>query len=381
MKNLLLFFLAFFPSIALAQHYEVSLLEIKDNRLPFIKSTNRINLANPRYLRAARLIIIGVNTAEVNNIKVKLHQDSTRIIAAEPVLSGDSAVYYFGNVIQIENAFDIYYNNILSGTIVFQVRGQVTAPVTDEVDSSDPDSVFQTYVGVLAGINFLGDNKFLSNITPVINLGGVVPLLTNRRFKWELDVNPYLGGEIDTRDSVSFIPALMLYGRAGLTINNYLHFDLGKTRITAMPFGFGIKFIPNLQDSNNVVLQHNIRFGLAARYSNILLLSGQITHGWHNLTSLSEKTYKSIFRYENTNITYLMFTGQFSLSGRNATVTNYIFFEWRGLLSSGNFPGFTNNRIFSIGFRKSFELSGSGVFASSSNQPSNRSSKVHYNFY
>ena len=245
---------------------------------------------------------------------------------------------------------------------------------------------FEGYLGALASANLVGNNKFLANLTPIVNLGGVQSIIPKKgSFSWDLDVNPYLGGMIDTEDSVSFIPALMLPGRGGLILNNYLNFEVKKFTFTIMPFGFGLKFIPNLQDTNTVVIQHNLRGGVSVRYGDVFVLGVQLTQAWHNLTSESEQNFSRVFGNNITDVNYITVTGQFAFAGNTKDISNSVFFEWRNLLSRKKFTGFDNSAILTIGLRKTLELSGSSsIFSADSgddelldNQKARRRHRVH----
>jgi hypothetical protein len=202
----------------------------------------------------------------------------------------------------------------------------------------------------------------------MVSLGTIVNLISNKdiHFNWDLDVNPYIGGQIDTKDSSSFIPALMLYGRAGLGLNNYLSWGADKAKIILMPFGFGLKLVPNIRDTNTIIVQHNLRAGVAIQYANTFLIGIQYTYGFHNSTSESKIFYNKTFAQNATDIRYLTISGQFSVKGNSNDINNYVFIEWRGLLNKKSYEAFTNNAIITFGLRK--DLSLSTIFASSTNK-------------
>ena len=215
-----------------------------------------------------------------------------------------------------------------------------------------------------------GNNKFLSNLTPIVTLGIITPLCTsqNKKFNWSSDVNPYLGAQIDTKDSVSFIPALMLPGRVGFILNNYLSWTIKeKVHLTFMPLGFGLKLIPNIKDSNTVIFQHNFRTGIALGYFDVFLIGAQYTHGFHNTTSESERFFKKVFSKGTTDISYITISGQFYVKSTEDT-KNFLYIEWRGLSSKKAYPSFTNNSIITIGYRG--DLSLTHIFSAGSNKSS-----------
>lgn len=366
MKKFLLYLLTLImPSICFAQHYEIKKADITTAGLAL--SGNKIDMTKANWDNEAYLKFTGFTATELPQIEVHWH-DTTEVISATSVTATDETFLLKGAMEQKKHVFDIFLNGNAIGTVSFDLKaadGTVVKEKDDPKENLDDSDPTEGYLGVLASANFVGNNKFLSDLTPVVNMGGVTRLSNTKNFSWQIDVNPYMGAQINTKDSVSLVPALMLYGRAGLTFNNYLNFFFNdkKTQITVMPFGFGLKFIPNLKDSNNLVIQHNIRFGIALKYDNVFTLSGQITRGWHNITSSSEVDFKKVFGDVPTSITYATVTGQFAFKGKTNEISNYVFFEWRGLLSKHNFSAFTNNRILTLGIRKTLDLTGGGAFS------------------
>lgn len=384
--SFLLLLLGLLPIVTFAQHYTITLSELNTQGEVDKKSGNKIDMNKAGWETTAKLEFIGLSAGDFEKIEVKQSNDGTKAINANAKIDNNTAVFDLTNAIKNSKAFafDIYFEGKKKGTVKYDITF-VNPKITTATEPENPlkiesdSSIFAGYLGVLTSANFVGNNKFLANLTPIINLGGVTSVISGKVFNWDVDVNPYIGGEIDTKDSVSFMPALMLYGRAGLTLNNYLNFDLGKTKLTLMPFGFGLKFIPNLKDSNNVVIQHNIRIGAAARFSDVIQLSAQITHGWHNLTSESEKNFKKVFGNKATDISYITVVGQFAMKGKKEEISNYIYFEWRCLLSNNRYANFTNNRILTVGIRKTLELTGGGAFSASNKKRTSGMRRIHPN--
>lgn len=355
--------LLFFFNFTWAQIYKITAHEVINKKINKHED-GKVDLNSKDWQRNA-FIIFSDMAAEIDKLNVTFKGDKTSVIQNKNV-EGDDVKVTLTEAINVgKTAFDIYHDTTKIGEVKIEVikagdqnDGQKPPPTPDS-------NTFETYMGALANANFIGNNKFLSNLTPVINLGGVVNLYTstNERFSWSLDVNPYIGGEIDTKDSTSFIPALMLYGRGGFVFNNYLNLDYEKVHLSFMPIGFGLKFIPNLKDSGRTIIQHNLRAGIALRYADVFSVSAHLTHGWHNLTSQSKENYKKIFTNTATDITYLTVTLQMALRGTKDEVTNYIYFEWRGLLSKKPYEAFNNNTILTLGLRKTLELGGGGSSA------------------
>ena len=372
------------PLACMAQHYTITRDELD---APLIeRKGNKIDLSDPNSEKEAKIIFTGLKKADHDKINV-LYGDQRTIPVTKRTASSDDRELEFDILIDIKEknnpSFFIFYDSDSIGKVSFIVSGFNKLKNQNGDTEEENDTTFNSFINVLTSANFIGNNKFLSNLTPAINLGGIVSLRTFKSKKekpkgtltWDLDINPYLGGEIDTKDSVSFIPALMLYGRGGITVNNYFNYKSGKTIITLMPIGFGLKFIPNLQDSGNVVLQHNLRGGMSIQYSNIFLLSGQMTYGWHNLTSDSKKNYENIFGAGATDIKYITVTGQFALKGKNEEILNYIFLEWRSLLFKNLFPGFSNNTILTMGLRKNLSITSSSPFRAAKSDGKNETNR------
>lgn len=381
MKSVLLFLIVFIPSLVDAQNYSIPKAELVAG---LKKEGHKVDMTKDDWKGNAKIIFTGLAAGDFAKIEVKFKKNEVKKIDPEPDQNNGTAIFDASTIIgsEKEGAFNVYFGGGTPlGTVTFDVTTAGTTGSGDKKDN-DLDSVFNSYIGALATANFTGNNKYLSNLTPIINFGGVFNLVKqktgdkNRWVAWDLDVNPYLGAAIDLKDSVSFIPGLMLYGRGGISLNNYLSREIGPVKLTLMPFGFGWKVIPDFRDSANTIMQHNIRFGFALQYSNAFLLGGQLTQGWHNMTSESEANYKKIFGNTATDITYLTITGQFAMKGKNNDVTNYIFLEWRSLLSRDRYPAFTNNRIVTLGFRKTLEMS-SGIFSAGSGGRSRNSHVVH----
>ncbi|RYY33772.1 MAG: hypothetical protein EOP46_15475 [Sphingobacteriaceae bacterium] len=361
MKKIIIALLLSIPLTALAQKYEIPKDKLLTGNIK--EQNNTLGKNETERLKNAKIVFTGLTAGDFDLIKVTPHnKDST--LTAEPTDADTIKTYIVLNAVDLDiRTFDIYYNGEKKGTVQFKKDENGGGGTDEDPPATDPDS-FESYMGVLASANFIGNNKFLSNVTPIVNLGGIVPVtdIFNKRVAWEFDINPYIGGEIDTKDSVSFIPAMMLYGRAGFTFNNYFHLKAGKKlTITFMPFGFGLKFIPNLRDSSNTVIQHNIRYGIGLKFENTFLIAAQMSHGWHNLTSQSQKNFSTVFGADKTAITYITVSGQFAVPSKNGESTNYLFFEWRNLLSKQAYAAFSNNRILTIGVRKTISFS-AGAF-------------------
>jgi hypothetical protein len=305
----------------------------------------------------ATVTIKGVLPGEESNIKLVFKDEPANLITEKSVVTADSTVIFnVGNNIRLaKGKFLLLYKENPNGTFIFEVNDNQKPP--------GDENELTTYLAALANANFIGNNKFLSNLTPVVNLGGIIDL-KNKKFNnntgiftWRLDINPYIGAQIDTKDSVSFIPAMMLGGRAGIGLNNYLSWGDEKVTFTWMPLGFGLKIIPDLKDSATNIWQHNFRTGVSLKYQDIFILGAQFTYGFHNTTSESKIFYQKVFSKSSKEIQYLTISGQFYVKSRDEEKrSNYLYIEWRGLLNKKAYEPFTNNTIITIGFRKDLKL-------------------------
>ncbi|WP_121811226.1 hypothetical protein [Mucilaginibacter kameinonensis] len=233
----------------------------------------------------------------------------------------------------------------------------------DENAGNDPEDkklkdAKPNILGALLSYNFSGNKKGLSNLTPVVNYGWTRTMATSKdeRFHYDLSINPYVGGQIDIRDSTSYIPGLMLPGTAGITINNFLRFKMGKGELAWSPVNFGLKLVSNFADSTLTVVQHNLRSGLAFSYDDLFIMGIQYTYAWHNATSESEKTFKTVFNKRATDLQYLMISLQTKISSKEANTPLYFFAEWRGLLNQGPYKTYDNLKILTFGFRAEMNL-------------------------
>ena len=302
----------------------------------------------------ATITITKVPPGEDENIKLVYRADTSSEVPAESFSGGKLVFNVKDHLGAASRKFEIRYKNHPNGFFQWGTD-QVAPPPAEKNDLT-------SYIAAMANANFVGNNKFLSNLTPVVNLGAIIDLKKKSYgkaglFSWRLDINPYIGAQIDTKDSVSFIPAMMLGGRAGLGLNNYLSWGTENVEFTWMPLGFGLKILPDLKDSAVNIWQHNFRTGVSLKYQDIFILGVQYTYGFHNTTSESRNFYKTVFSKSGTDIQYLTLTGQFFVKSENEdTKSNYLFIEWRGLLNKKAYEPFINNTIITIGFRKDLVL-------------------------
>lgn len=210
-------------------------------------------------------------------------------------------------------------------------------------------------LSALLSYNFSGGNKNLSKLTPVIYYGWNQKINSKKDNlnSFTFGIQPYVGGQISSRDSASYIPALMLPGIAGVKIDAYwtLQNNENGAYFIVSPLNFGYKLVSNFADSSIIIAQHNIRTSLAFGYSSLFLLSAQYTYGWHNSISESEKGYASIFGKDITDIQYLNVTLQTQVGQLGGEAPTYLFMEWRRLLNNKAYSQFGNNSIISVGIR------------------------------
>lgn len=335
-------------------------------KLPFESIKNRAGnplkldsvVLNDNTVGKASVIITNVPEAEKDNLKFRLDQNQNSTVKGESSQDGSLTFKVKDLLKNGKGKFNLSYKEAKVAEFVFDKPGG-SAGSEKTGDEDDPTA----YITALASANFVGNNKFLANLTPVVHFGATVNLRSSeynsdKYFRWDLDINPYLGAQIDTKDSVSFIPALMLPGRAGLQFNSYLIWGGKKAEFTWLLPGLGLKIIPGLRDSTINIWQHNLRTGIAVRYGESFMLAGQVTYGFHNTTSESSRFFKDVFSKRASDIVYLTLSGQFELAPKEdeETRSNFLFLEWRGLLSKKRFPGFDNVSMITFGFRKNLAL-------------------------
>lgn len=351
------FFFLFTSFLAKSQGYIFSYnqLDTTSNLIVIAEdSRQKVNVTDAKDIETNAVITItNVDASSANKIKVTYIDSAgvTHEINSESINS-DTLVFLLASHIELAKGnYQILIDDVKKADIQFVITMN-TPPVT----KTNNEPSVSTYLSALANANFVGDNKFLANLTPIVTFGSIV----NIGEKFSLDINPYLASDIDTKDSASFIPAMMLYGKAGFIFNSYFTVFNGKLKVTLMPAGFGLKILPNLKDSGINLFQHNLRIGAAISYSEVFQIGIQYTHGWHNLTTVSKNFYKDLFGSFATDIDYLTITGQFLIKGKADSdpekKSNILFMEWRGCLSKKRLSSFTNTEIFTIGFRKDFSL-------------------------
>lgn len=370
MKKIITISLVLFPVLLFSQGkgYTVTFASVNSatasNKI--LDDSITVKPSDPKSMDSATITISGVPPDEETNFVLARVSDVSKTIKSQPLDANRNLVFALKDEVEpAEGKFQIFYKKKSQGKFQFGIDNGVTGKGKPK-DKDDGGNDITTFLGAMANANFIGNNKFLSNLTPIVTLGAIVELCNKEKtFSWSLDANPYIGGQIDTKDSSSFVAALMLPGRGGIILNNYLTWIIDKVQLTYMPFGFGLKLIPGIKDSNTVLWQHNLRTGISLQYSNVFLIGLQYTYGFHNTTSESQRFFTKIFSRDATDISYLTLTGQFIVKN-SGEVKNYLFLEWRGLLSKKRYAAFTNNTILTFGVRK--DLSRTIPFAAAENK-------------
>lgn len=358
MRNLIFLVCMFLPAFAWSQtSYEVDFSSLKNTgEFP---TKEGVKLSN-KNISDGSIVIKNVPKAEVDNITLSYKEDRSKIITAQQESEGGDKVklvYKIGSMIaEAKGKLELLYKGHSNGVYQFEIEKEKD----NSGDNDGDENTLTGYLAVMANANFVGNNKFLSNLTPIVNLGGILDIYGDgggEGFSWQIDVNPYLGAQIDTKDSVSFVPAMMLSGRAGFGFNNYLSWSGENVSFTWMPLGIGLKIIPGIKDSTINLWQHNLRTGMSLRYKNAFIIGMQYTHGFHNTTSESRMFYEKVFTKTSTDIQFLTVTGQFYIKPSDEEQkSNYLYIEWRGLLNRKSYSNFTNNSIITLGFRKDILL-------------------------
>lgn len=203
--------------------------------------------------------------------------------------------------------------------------------------------------------NFGGGNTGFSTPQAEVNYGFKYPIGFTQKGYFEF--RPSIATPVNAALSKNYIPALLLPGSASIDINTF--FPIGKYIIWS-PINVGLKFLSGFTDSAKTIIQHNLRTGVSFQIENFITIQAQYTWAWHNGTDESERNYNFVFNKNNSNIQYWTLTLQGKVSAKDATTPTYLIIQWRDLINPGQFPKLQNNRIFTIGFRASMNLS-SGI--------------------
>jgi len=219
----------------------------------------------------------------------------------------------------------------------------------------------QNNLSALVSYSFLGgNNASVSNLTPEIFYGWnkIFPINSKNKKVFQFKVGPYVSSQISVKDSSAFLPALMMQGNGGILFNTY--FVLGdKSKFIISPVCLGIKFLSGFSDSSITLIQHNLRFATGYQYQDLVALTIQYSIGWHNLTSQSEENYKNIFETNDLKSAhYLNITLQTKISNQKASSGNawYLFATWRAFLNKADFNNLPNQKILSLGIRKTLDF-------------------------
>jgi hypothetical protein len=359
MKQRTLLFFLLMPFIAISQS-SIKLSEITQkadgNATELNTNKTTVNLKDAASVRKAIVEITETDAAEAAKIKLVNKKTGADVPDLARTHSGTTLKYNLAEVIiASDGSFEVVYSGQRKGIIKFELENKETGDNGGDNGNGGEEGEVVDYVGVMGSANFVGNNKFLSNVTPMVTLGKIAPILSKGIFTYTIDVNPYLGSQIDTKDSFTFIPALMLPGRGGIIFNNYFTFTGKDMHITFMPLGIGVKVIPDLKDSATVVWQHNLRMGLAFGFNEIFLVGAQYTFGFHNTTSESKRFFRENINNVTSAIRYLTISGQFYIKNSNDK-KNYIFLEWRGLANKHKYPGYDNTALFTLGYHSNLSL-------------------------
>ncbi|WP_286844146.1 MULTISPECIES: hypothetical protein [Sphingobacterium] len=253
--------------------------------------------------------------------------------------------------------------HVTSNVAILKVKNQNSlAFYADEEGADEEDQSSFQALNALLSFNFSGNNKGLSNLTPIVNYGWIEKWKLREKSKIALEIQPYAGGQINMRDSSSYIPGLMLPGVAGIKVDlSYRYENQDGFSFMLAPINFGYKLISNFADTTVTVAQHNLRTIGAIQFKDKFTLSVQYTYGWHNSISESSSAFRSIFGKDATDIQYLNLNLQTKLTNTTSKMPTYLYIEWRGLLNSDKYNSFQNTRIISIGLRTEmgFKFSGS----------------------
>lgn len=235
----------------------------------------------------------------------------------------------------------------------------VTINAYSQTDATADD--VEKSLSALVSYNFLGgNNSSISNLTPEVFYGWnkKLPIKKSEKASFQLKVGPYVSSQISVKDSSAYLPALMMQGNGGILLNTYLVFG-GKSKFIISPLCFGLKFLSGFTDTTKTLIQHNLRFAAGYQYDDVVALTAQYTIGWHGLTSQAEENYKEVF--ETTGLMpakYLNITLQTKISSQKDAPENawYLFATWRSFLNNKDYNNLPNQKILSLGVRKSLDF-------------------------
>lgn len=248
---------------------------------------------------------------------------------------------------------------LLATLFIFFISFQVIA----QSDSSTENMAGG--LSILATYSFLGDSGSSSNnLTPEIFYGWHEKFQLSGKFSFQVKTGPYLASQISIKDNKSYLPAIMLPGNGGVVANSYLVYTWeNESKIFLSPIALGIKFLPGFLDTNETIIQHNFRNALGFQLKDLLILSIQYTQGWHNLTSQSSENFEKIFEIsKGEKAKYLNITLQTKIFDKDTAGAKskmdgwYLFASWRNFLNNEDFGHLPNEKIISLGLRKSFDF-------------------------
>lgn len=213
-------------------------------------------------------------------------------------------------------------------------------------------------LSALLSYNFLGGQNSLSKMTPELFFGWNKYIFGKKGdlISVQIKVGPYAASQIEVKDSSSYLPALMMPGNAGFILNNYIIIDKNKHKFLVSPINPGLKLMSNFSDTTKTLLQHNVRTAVGYQYDDLFSLTVQYTWGWHGLTSSAETNFSQTFNKSSTYVKYLTITIQSKISKNNNENPLYLFAAWRGFLNKNSFGNLPNDKILTLGLRKSIDF-------------------------
>lgn len=233
--------------------------------------------------------------------------------------------------------------------LILGLAAHVDAQSVMEINPGDSNKD-ELKLGTLLGFNLNSDQSW-ANLQPEI-FAGFDDVIGG---KWRLRAGPSFSSGPSASDSTSFFRSLTLPGQANASILVYYETTQPAKTSTSFycGFGLGLKAITHKADSVETVAQHNVRLAAGVRYRDRLVLAGQYTFGWHNLTNESERTFKRVFGSQKTGIQYVMFSIQSYVPKADV----WFDLTWRLLTTTSDYPTFRDsNRLLAIGLRKDVDL-------------------------
>lgn len=295
--------------------------------------------------------------------------------AAETVVSVSNSTSFTADQLDAGTPyfFYIYSGQSGSGCIKYNGTPLTGSESTADEEVEDKKSGAASSFSPLLDFNFAGKKNTWTNFTPAVYYGWTLSGNAKHKRKaggkknvtmWTntFQVGPYIGTTISIQDSTSYLPAIMLPGNAGLTMNYFLTlFPKKKFNIEISPVNLGLKVVSGFTDSSISIVQYSVRHFIGFQFSDFLSASFQYTTGWHNATSFSQEQFRKIFNVKSTRVSYwnLGLTTRITkdlLTGKDKETPLYFSINCRSFVKPKGSYGLPNARFITVGLATNLNL-------------------------